>query len=820
VIWKRTYVDSSTYSEALSLADNGDNTYVFTGSSFWLNFNDAPSNGNHGNDDVLVVDVDDNGNKKWEKFFGGSNIDIAFNIQHARGGGSYITGGTGSTNGNVTGNHGNNDAWVIKIKQDGSLEWQKTFGGSGDDGSFAFSQLSDNNFVIGGTTGSTDADMTGYTRADNAMLIKAGAANIITGMVFIDNNNNHVKDGNEKFYNNVVVKSTKQSTDNASAVENGYYRNVADTGTYVTTVVPAAGYYTVFPATATSVFSSYAKTDTINFALLPIAGKNDLRVTLLPVTPARPGFNASYRMQYINAGTTVVNGTTIKLVKDHRVTLVSSSPAWATVTADTIVWNTGTINPLDTGYITLVAGIPAPPVTNIGDTLNFIATANPLVADETPADNTGILNQRAQGSFDPNDKIEVHGGNFVQVLSPNKEYLSYIIRFQNTGNDTAFAVNVTDTLEAKLDWSSFEMIAASHPYTVAINEGNKITWTFNNILLADSNHNEPASHGYIAFRIRPKADVAPGNVINNTASVYFDFNAPVKTNMQVTVVKPPSPQQPVTSAVSSGYCGTAAAQKVKIANIPAAAYQATVTVRLDNTTVLGVLADSTFSFSPSALAAGNHKIDVVFSNATAVRTTTLNFAITAAANPDVNVSANITTVVNLTSPVVLTAVNAAGGGTTPLYTFAKDRTFTNVLQAEGAVNNVSIQPNTLVVGSNWFYVRMKTSDTCFTSQTNIDSIKIERSSVTGLRDMDYPNRLINVYPNPFKQGININGLNTAKSYTISIHTAAGQQVYRQQVSNRATYSIDKLILPGGSYWLTIYDDKKHKAIGTTRLLRE
>jgi hypothetical protein len=81
------------------------------------------------------------------------------------------------------------------------------------------------------------------------------------------------------------------------------------------------------------------------------------------------------------------------------------------------------------------------------------------------------------------------------------------------------------------------MVAASHPYTLAIENGSQLTWTFKNILLPDSNINEPASHGYIVYRIRPKTDVMAGETIHNTASIYFDYNLPVLTNDASTLVR-------------------------------------------------------------------------------------------------------------------------------------------------------------------------------------------------------------------------------------------------------------------------------------------
>ena len=85
---------------------------------------------------------------------------------------------------------------------------------------------------------------------------------------------------------------------------------------------------------------------------------------------------------------------------------------------------------------------------------------------------------------------------------------------------------------------------------------------------------------------------------------------------------------------------------------------------------------------------------------------------------------DITNVVNLSLPVNITATNYEAGGTSPLYTFAKDRSFTDILQSEGANNKLVLNPNTLNVGNDWVYTRMKTSETCYSIQFAIDSINI------------------------------------------------------------------------------------------------
>ncbi len=140
------------------------------------------------------------------------------------------------------------------------------------------------------------------------------------------------------------------------------------------------------------------------------------------------------------------------------------------------------------------------------------------------------------GAYDPNDKTATPAGvSGERFVSPNQE-IEYRIRFQNTGNDTAFWVQLVDTIDvAQLDIESLETRVASHNYTYQAT-GNVVTWTFNNILLPDSTTNETDSHGYVEFIIQQKANNPDGALIENFADIYFDNNEPVRTNTTMNTV--------------------------------------------------------------------------------------------------------------------------------------------------------------------------------------------------------------------------------------------------------------------------------------------
>ena len=134
------------------------------------------------------------------------------------------------------------------------------------------------------------------------------------------------------------------------------------------------------------------------------------------------------------------------------------------------------------------------------------------------------------GSFDPNDKQGFPRGVLAEHYIPLNQPIDYLIRFQNTGTDTAFTVVVRDTLSADFDIASIRPLGSSHTYTFDLIGENVAQFTFANILLPDSNINEAASHGFVKFNIAPKQDLLNGTVVQNKAAIFFDFNAPVITN--------------------------------------------------------------------------------------------------------------------------------------------------------------------------------------------------------------------------------------------------------------------------------------------------
>jgi hypothetical protein len=125
---------------------------------------------------------------EWKKSFGGTNDDIANSIQQTNDGGYIIAGYSASTNGDVTGNHGFlTDFWIVKLASTGSIEWQKSLGGSDIDFGNSIQQTSDGGYIVAGYSASTNGDVTGNHGSSDYWIIKLSST--LDTNSFIQNNN-------------------------------------------------------------------------------------------------------------------------------------------------------------------------------------------------------------------------------------------------------------------------------------------------------------------------------------------------------------------------------------------------------------------------------------------------------------------------------------------------------------------------------------------------------------------------------------------------------------------------------------------------------
>jgi hypothetical protein len=258
---------------------------------------------------------------------------------------------------------------------------------------------------------------------------------------------------------------------------------------------------------------------------------------------ARPGFTQFYAINCQNRGTTIVSDT-IWYRHDSILSLVGASPPFDGYSYPTGYWLFNNFAPGQYLYKSVTMQVPTIPNGGyLGRQLISNALIEPTATDSTSSDNGDDEVDIITGSYDPNLKESYSPTmNEFGDIWPTDLELDYTIHFQNTGTDTAFTVVVVDTLPAELDITTFRMGASSHPCTYTINGYNginEVKFTFMNILLPDSNINEPASHGFCQFTIDRFPNLPIGTQIMNEANNYFDFNPAIVTNMDtVTITNP------------------------------------------------------------------------------------------------------------------------------------------------------------------------------------------------------------------------------------------------------------------------------------------
>lgn len=126
-------------------------------------------------DDVWVVKIDKYGNIEWEKSYGGYGGELAKSIKETKDGGFILAGSTNSSDGDLSFNRGETDAWVIKITKKGVLEWQKTYGGASDEIYNSICETDEGEFIVAGITNSTGGDVSDYKGHSDAWISCIGA---------------------------------------------------------------------------------------------------------------------------------------------------------------------------------------------------------------------------------------------------------------------------------------------------------------------------------------------------------------------------------------------------------------------------------------------------------------------------------------------------------------------------------------------------------------------------------------------------------------------------------------------------------------------
>jgi hypothetical protein len=158
------------YDCAKSIQPTSDGGYIIAGET---KSNDGNVNGaNHGGQDAWVVKLSSNGGLEWQQALGGSKDETSQSLQLTPDGGYIVAGFTASSNGDVSGNYGNQDLWIVKLSNSGAMQWQKALGGTKNENAQCIQLSADGGYVVSGRTFSNDGHVIGNHGDSDAWIIK------------------------------------------------------------------------------------------------------------------------------------------------------------------------------------------------------------------------------------------------------------------------------------------------------------------------------------------------------------------------------------------------------------------------------------------------------------------------------------------------------------------------------------------------------------------------------------------------------------------------------------------------------------------------
>ena len=357
----------------------------------------------------------------------------------------------------------------------------------------------------------------------------------ITGNTKLDSNNNgcDVSDINYSNLNFSITDGTTTGSLIANQTGN-YYIPVSAGNHTITPILENPTYFNISPTNFTVNFPTQASPFTQDFCVTANGVKHDVEVVLIPTVPARPGFDATYKLVYRNKGNQIENGSISLTFDDTRLDYVTANPIYNYVVVNNFTWNYSNLQPFESREITLVLNVNSPmeaPAVNNGDQIDFLAQITPFTNDEVQYDNISTLKQIVLGSFDPNDKTCIEG----TTITPSEvgKYVHYIIRFENTGTFPAENIVVKDMIDlTKFDITTLVPLKSSHDFFTRIS-GNKVEFIFENINL---DFNDATNDGYVVFKIKTLPTLVLGDTFINDANIYFDYNFPITTNTYTTTV--------------------------------------------------------------------------------------------------------------------------------------------------------------------------------------------------------------------------------------------------------------------------------------------
>jgi Secretion system C-terminal sorting domain len=371
----------------------------------------------------------------------------------------------------------------------------------------------------------------------NQILNKCGDIySAVKGNNFVDMNCNGTFDTEDALLKHHLIKNAGNNLPFASTNVDGEFERLVPPDSFVSFYAEPLFGFTANPVNHSVSTDTFPQIFTgLDFYHCPDSTFLNLSAGITAFSPPRPGFSHQYQICIENLGTLKEDATLYFDFSGNSSGDYASiiDAAGGTINGNSIEWSINNLQVFEPVCLKITVEMSSStPLETLIFPRAVVESANGTI-DVDEADNIYTLTQEVVGSYDPNDKTVNTGELPVEDLTNGKE-LEYLIRFQNTGTFPATFIEVLDTLEQTLDMSTFRMLSASHPYELSFPAFNVVKWRFTNINLPDSISNEPESHGFVKFSIKPADGLVLNDTVSNRSAIYFDFNEPIFTNAAVT----------------------------------------------------------------------------------------------------------------------------------------------------------------------------------------------------------------------------------------------------------------------------------------------
>ena len=467
----------------------------------------------------------------------------------------------------------------------------------------------------------------------------------------------------------------------------------------------------------------------------------------------------------------------------------------------------------------------------LGEQICFDVFVTPTSGDNNVSNNTLTHCFEVVNSYDPNEKEVSPIGS---LGFPYNDWLTYTIHFQNTGTAPAQHIQILDTLDADLDASTFQLLSYSHAPMVQL-FGSNVKFNFPNINLPDSTTDFEGSKGYVSYRVKPLANLPLGTTIENTASIYFDFNTPVVTNTVSNLICNPIAPTNLSQTICAGDsynfngnnlsttgnysvtlnaingCDSVVNLNLTVLNPASSSLNQNICsgdvfnfngVNLSTTGIyydtLNAIngCDSLVNLNLTVLnpvsSSLNHNIcigDIYNFNGVNLSSSGIYFdTLTSVSTCDSIITLNLTVEnINATIQQSNDTLTATGNGTVQWYNCNTQQIIT------GATQTI------FVPTSSGIYAAIITSSNCVDTSACVQVY-------TGVNELQIADYTFQIYPNPTNDEVSISLLQPCSDCTIEITNTLGQQLISKSINDKSE-SINLGALPSGIYFVALRSDK-------------